>query len=255
MSGKNPYLGGLLPKGGHPSPHLQSRAHVGRILRETLPTTEFRSGPIIGSGSASFEMVRYLTGLPVMLTPRWVLNPVSPIAIRDVLHYLLLALDRGPSGVVEVGMEPLSFKAMMEIYASVRGLKRLILPVPVLAPRLAALWVGLVTPIPTRLAIRLVEGILHPLVADTGWARRRFPEVEPISYRRSVELALERTTLGEVETRWSGALGGQGVYLEDREVRTRFVEAEPSSVFRVFSSLGGSRAGLSGVGPGRLGDF
>lgn len=244
------YLGGLLPKGGHPSPHLQSRAHVGRILRETLPTTEFRSGPIIGSGSASFEMVRYLTErLPVMLTPRWVLNPVSPIAIRDVLHYLLLALDRGPSGVVEVGMEPLSFKAMMEIYASVRGLKRLILPVPVLAPRLAALWVGLVTPIPTRLAIHLVEGILHPLVADTGWARRRFPEVEPISYRRSVELALERTTLGEVETRWSGALGGQGVYLEDREglireVRTRFVEAEPSSVFRVFSSLGGEQGWL-----------
>ena len=121
------YLGGLLPPTGTPSHHLQSRARVGEILRAHLPTTEFRAGPIVGSGSASFEMVRYLTErLPVMVAPRWILNPVSPIAIRDVLSYLLLALERGPQGVVEVGAPALSFKGMMETYAEVRGLKRLI---------------------------------------------------------------------------------------------------------------------------------
>ncbi|APD10308.1 MULTISPECIES: SDR family oxidoreductase [Thermus] len=244
------YLGGLLPRKGRPSPHLASRARVGEILRRGVPTTEFRAGPIVGSGSASFEMVRYLTErLPVMVAPRWVLNPVSPIAIRDVLAYLLQALEKGPSGVVEVGAPPLSFKAMMETYAEVRGLKRLILPVPVLAPRLAALWVGLVTPIPNRLALPLVEGILHPLVADTARAKALFPEVDPIPYREAVALALERTALGEVETRWSGALQGRSYFLEDREgvireVRTLPVQAPPEAVYRVFASLGGERGWL-----------
>lgn len=101
------YLGGLLPRGGQPSPHLRSRARVGEILRAHVPTTEFRAGPIVGSGSASFEMVRYLTErLRVMLAPRWILNPVTPIAIRDVLSYLVLALGRGPMGVVEIGAPP-----------------------------------------------------------------------------------------------------------------------------------------------------
>ncbi|GAA6756636.1 SDR family oxidoreductase [Thermus thalpophilus] len=244
------YLGGLLPRGAAPSLHLKSRARVGEILRAHLPTTELRAGPIVGSGSASFEMVRYLTErLPVMVAPRWVLNPVSPIAIRDVLAYLLLALERGPSGVAEIGAPPLTFKAMMETYAEVRGLKRLILPVPVLAPRLAALWVGLVTPIPNRLALPLVEGILHPLVADTAKAQALFPEVTPIPYRKAVELALARIALGEVETRWSGALQGQSYFLEDREgiireVRALTVQAPPERVYQVFASLGGERGWL-----------
>ncbi|MFN4070215.1 MAG: DUF2867 domain-containing protein [Thermus caldifontis] len=244
------YLGGLLPPTGTPSHHLQSRARVGEILRAHLPTTEFRAGPIVGSGSASFEMVRYLTErLPVMVAPRWILNPVSPIAIRDVLSYLLLALERGPQGVVEVGAPALSFKGMMETYAEVRGLKRLILPVPVLAPKLAALWVGLVTPIPNRLALPLVEGILHPLVADTRKAQEIFPEVKPLSYREAVQLALRRTALGEVETRWSGALHGKEHLLEDREglireVRVLTTKASPELLFRVFTGLGGERGWL-----------
>jgi uncharacterized protein YbjT (DUF2867 family) len=244
------YLGGLLPKGAKPSPHLASRARVGEILRAHLPATEFRAGPIVGSGSASFEMVRYLTErLPVMVAPRWVLNPVSPIAVRDVLAYLLLALEKGPRAVVEVGGEPITFRAMMETYARLRGLRRIILPVPVLAPWLAARWVGLVTPIPNRLAVPLVQGILHPLVGDTTRARTLFPEVNPIPYERAVALALERMALGEVETRWSGALFGPGYLLEDREgmireVRTLRVEAPPEAVFRVLASLGGDRGWL-----------
>ncbi len=243
------YLGGLVPR-GRLSPHLRSRARVGEILRAKVPTTEFRAGPIVGSGSASFEMVRYLTErLPVMVTPRWVGNAVSPIAIRDVLSYLLLALEREPVGVVEIGAQPLTFRAMMEHYAEVRGLRRVILPVPVLAPRLAALWVGLVTPIPTGLAAHLVEGMLAPLLADTRRARELFPEIEPMPYRQAVELALQRIALGEVETRWSGASAGHGVRLEDREglireERVVRVRASAEDVFRVFCGLGGDRGWL-----------
>lgn len=137
----------------------------------------------------------------------------------------------------------------METYARVRGLRRLILPIPVLAPRLAALWVGLVTPIPNRLALPLVEGILHPLAADTRRAQDLFPEVKPLPYRKAVELALERTTLGEVETRWSGTLFGQEFLLEDREgiireVRSLSARASPELLFQTFSGLGGEREWL-----------
>jgi hypothetical protein len=153
-------------------------------------------------------------------------------------------------GVVEVGTAPLTFKQMMEVYAEVRGLKRLILPVPVLAPRLAALWVGLVTPIPNCLAVPLVEGVVRPVLADDRRARALFPDIEPMGYREAVELAVSRTLAGEVVTRWSGALGGSGSYeFADREgifreVRTRRVAASRASVFRSFAALGGDRGWL-----------
>lgn len=245
------YLGGLQPETTRASHHLASRAEVGEILRGALPTTELRAGPIIGSGSASFEMVRYLTErLPVMVAPRWILNDVRPIAVDDVLSTMRLALERGPSGVVDIGSEVLSFKRMMEVYASVRGLRRLIVPVPVLAPRLAALWVGLVTPIPNRLAVPLIEGVSHPVVGDTGRAAQLFPAVRPMPYRRAVELAVGDTTRGAVETRWSGALADGPTYeLSDwegmiREVRTLHVDAPPERVFRSFAGLGGEQGWL-----------
>jgi uncharacterized protein YbjT (DUF2867 family) len=249
------YLGGLqpAPTGDGPlSAHLVSRAEVGSILREELPTVEIRAGPIIGSGSASFEMVRYLTErLPVMVAPRWILNEVQPIAVRDVLEYLLRALDRpGAEGIVEVGTTPLTFKQMMQVYAEVRGFRRIIMPVPVLAPKLAALWVGLVTPIMNCLAVPLVEGVVRPVLADDSRARALFPEVEPISYRDAVALAVKRTTEGDVVTRWSGALGASLPYeLRDeegiiREVRTCLVPAPPEAVYRSFAGLGGDRGWL-----------
>ncbi|HSF39138.1 MAG TPA: DUF2867 domain-containing protein [Thermoanaerobaculia bacterium] len=245
------YLGGLQPAGDRISGHLQSRAEVGEILRGGLPATELRAGPIIGSGSASFEMVRYLTErLPAMIAPRWVMNEVQPISVRDILSYLLLALERAPAGVVEVGSDRLTFREMMQVYASVRGLRRLIVPIPVLTPHLAGLWVGLVTPIPNHLAVPLIEGVIRPVVADTSRARELFSEIEPVSYRRAVELALEKIRDGRVETRWSGALGGGLTYqLTDREglireVRTLHVPLPPERVFRVFSGLGGDRGWL-----------
>ena len=249
--GKVVYLGGLLPEGENVSDHLASRAEVGRILREGLPTTEFRAGPVIGSGSASFEMVRYLTErLPAMVAPKWILNDVQPIAVRDILEYLLLALDREATGVFNVGTEPMSFKAMMQVFAEVRGLKRVIVPVPVLAPKLAALWVGLVTPIPNRLAVPLIEGVVHPVVADSSRTLAEFPEVSPLPYREAVERALRSTEANAVSTRWSSALGDapafelsqrQGLI---RETRSRITTADPESTFRAFSSLGGSRGWL-----------
>ncbi len=250
------YLGGIVPDQapgeGIRSAHLSSRVEVGELLRKGLPTTEFRAGPIIGSGSASFEMVRYLTErLPVMTAPRWILNPVRPVAVRDVLSYLFLAGERGEAlGTLDIGSEAITFRGMMTQYARVRGLRRLIIPVPVLAPGLAGRWVGLVTPIPNSMAVPLVEGVLQPVVGDTRAAREAFPEVEPLSYTTAVDLALTRIRDGQVATRWSGALGGRDTYsFEDREgiareVRTRMVDAPTDTVFRSFASLGGEKGWL-----------
>lgn len=248
------YLGGILPADREKthSEHLRSRAQVGAILAEHLPTTEFRAGPIIGSGSASFEMVRYLTErLPAMVAPKWIRNAVRPIAVRDILAYLVGAAEGGePRGVIDVGTELLTFQGMMEGYAQVRGLRRWIMPVPVLAPRLAGLWVGLVTPIPLSIARPLVEGVVQPVVGDTTQARLHFPEIEPMPYTAAVALALERVRTGSVPTRWSGALGAAPTFeYEDSEglvseVRSLWVDAPPEAVFRAFTSVGGERGWL-----------
>lgn len=245
------YLGGLLPRGKRPSRHLSSRAQVGRLLRNSLPATEFRAGPIIGSGSASFEMTRYLTErLPVMVTPRWIMNKVQPIAIRDILAYLIAALDKGPCGIVPVGGNVLTFRQMMLQFAEVRGLRRTIWPTPVLTPNLAARWVGLVTPLSNSLAVPLIEGIVTPVLADTRKARHLFPQIEPIPYREAVKSAVARIRTGDVETRWSGALGaGPTFRLTDREgmmfeERSVHVKRPPEAVARGFMSIGGERGWL-----------
>lgn len=248
------YLGGLLPTASHVSVHLRSRAEVGAILHAYCNTTEFRAGPIIGSGSASFEMVRYLTErLPIMVAPRWILNDVQPIAIRDVLSYLIAALDHKPLGIVDIGVAPLTFKEMMLGYAAVRNLQRIIIPLPVPFPMAVAgaSWVGLVTPIPNDLAIPLVEGVVDPIIGDTRRARHEFPEIEPITYRRAVELAIKRIERADVETRWSGALGGAVTYeMKEaegmvREVRSIYTELPARALFKSFSTIGGERGWLA----------
>jgi uncharacterized protein YbjT (DUF2867 family) len=239
------YLGGLLPKSDG-SKHLSSRAATGRILREHLPLTEFRAGPIIGSGSASFEMIRYLTErLPIMIAPKWVKNLIQPIAIRDILSYLIESLNVGPSGIVDIGSNVVTFKDMIYDYAEVRGLKRKIISVPVLTPYLAGLWIGLVTPIQNRLALPIIAGIIKDLVANTHKAETLFPEIKPISYKHAVSLALEKVYEEHVETRWSGALGtneSNRIYDEQgaiSEVRTRIIDVPAKTVFGVISKVGG----------------
>lgn len=246
------YLGGLLPKESV-SEHLKSRAAVGEILREGGKTTEFRSGPIIGSGSASFEMVRYLTErIPVMIVPKWVKNDVQPIAVRNVIEYLIAALKHEPLGIVDIGADVLPFRGMMETFAEVRGLKRVIITVPVLTPLLSGLWVGLITPIPNSLAVPLVKGIINPVLADTTNAKKNFPEIEPMRYQDAVALALEKIDEKAVETRWSGSYGEdaptykmtdrEGIF---KEVRTVATDASPESVYKSFTSIGGDKGWLA----------
>lgn len=186
------YLGGLIPKEGPSSPHLDSRREVGEILRRRLPTTEVRAGPIIGPGSGSFDMVRHLVDrLPVMVAPRWIDHEVTPVAVGDVLTYLVRAGEDRPGDVVDIGAPaPVSFRDMMRIYARLRGKRRWIVAVPLLVPRIAALWVGLVTPIPNALAVPLVEGIVASPVADLSRARKLWPDVEPATYKEAVRRAI-----------------------------------------------------------------
>jgi uncharacterized protein YbjT (DUF2867 family) len=247
------YLGGLQPEQKTLSQHLHSRAEIGRILSLHLPTTELRAGPIIGSGSASFEMLRYLTErLPVMIAPSWVMNPIQPIAIRDVLAYLIAALESSPNEIVEIGGDRLTYKQMMQEYARQRGLRRFIIPVPALLPaRIGARIISWVTPIPNSLAVPLVEGMVHPLTVKDERAKTLFDHVRPISFRKAVKLALARIQDQAVETRWSGTLTDEPTYEHldlrglIREVRSLHIEATPDAVYDVFASLGGARGWLT----------
>ncbi len=203
------YLGGIVHGEGL-STHLSSRKKVGEILAQgPVPVTEMRAAVIIGSGSISFEMLRYLTEvLPVMTTPTWVRTRCQPIAIRDVLEYLVAALDdeSGSSRIVELGgADVLSYQEMMQIYAEEAGLRRRrIIPVPVLSPGLSSLWVGLVTPLPPSVARPLIDSLRHEVIVRHPEEAARFGH-EPMGYRQAVRRALERVDLGEVTTRWSDA--------------------------------------------------
>lgn len=237
------YLGGLMPQ-GPASEHLESRAEVGEILRAGLPTTEFRAGPIIGSGSASFEMVRYVCErFPLMLAPRGVHHPITPVAVRDVISYLTSAVRKEPQGVLDIGCEDLTFAEMVVGYSRVRGLRRHIYEFPLVKPSLCATLVGLLTPIPRQLAAPLLEGVEHPLKADISAARDSFPEIDPLDYPTAVALALDAHPI----TSWRGAAGSfttvsredwQGMYKEERSLH---VEASCESVFQAVCRLGGKR--------------
>lgn len=203
------YLGGLGSAKDDLSTHLASRHETGAVLAAgPVPVTELRAAVIIGSGSVSFEMLRYLTEvLPVMVTPKWVGTRCQPIAIRDVLAYLVAVLDDDPgSHVYEIGgPDVISYREMMQVYAEEAGLpKRLLMPVPVLTPRLSSHWIGLVTPLPSGVAKPLVDSLRNEVIVHDPAALKRFA-VQPIPFRRAVVLALARSNALEVETRWSDA--------------------------------------------------
>lgn len=207
------YLGGIIAQDELLSPHLQSRADTGTILRSFgVPTIELRAGIVIGSGSASFEMLRYLTErLPIMTTPRWVETKIQPIAVRDVLRYLVgaAAIDSSVSGDFDIGgPEVFSYREMMMKYAEAAGLrKRIIIPVPVLTPKLSSGWVGLVTPVPITLARRLVESLKNEVVVRDDSIRKLIPDSKAglTPFKTAVELALTRIKEANVETRWTNA--------------------------------------------------
>ncbi|MHC4970956.1 MAG: NAD(P)H-binding protein [Planctomycetota bacterium] len=185
------YLGGL-GDGPELSEHLASRQDVGRVLRESgVPTVEFRASIIIGAGSLSFQMIRSLVErLPVMLLPRWVRTRAQPIAVDDVLAYLLQALERDVSGVYEIGgADQVSYLDLMREYARQRGLRRLMVRVPVLTPWLSSLWLSLVTPLYARVGRKLIEGVRNETVVRDHRAQKDF-DVRPVGVRAAVASAL-----------------------------------------------------------------
>ncbi len=207
------YLGGIIAPNEVMSPHLQARAETGEILRNSgVAAIELRAGVVIGSGSASFEMLRYLTErLPIMTVPKWVNVRIQPIAVRDVLRYLVGAasIDPSVSGVFDIGgPEIFTYKEMMQQYAEAAGLpRRIIIPVPVLTPRLSSGWVGLVTPVPYTLAKRLVASLKNEVVAADDKIRKLIPDPADglTPFKRAVQLALTKIKDARVETRWSDA--------------------------------------------------
>ena len=207
------YLGGMVDATTELSPHLRSRRMTGDVLRASgVPVVELRAGIVIGSGSASFEMLRYLTErLPIMTTPKWVNSRTQPIAVRDVLRYLVGAVALEPSvhGEFDIGgPDVITYRDMMQTYARVAGLSpRIIIPIPVLTPRLSSGWVGLVTPVPYRLARRLVASLKNEVVARDDSIRRLIPDAADglTSLDRAIELALAKVKNATVDTRWSDA--------------------------------------------------
>jgi len=253
------YLGGLGDPEANLSAHLRSRHQTGDALREAgVPVTEFQAAVIVGSGSLSFEMIRYLTErLPVMICPKWVFTKIQPIAIRNVLDYLVAALScpESTGRILEIGgSDVVTYAGMMKGYAQARGLKRRLLAVPVLTPRLSSYWVHLVTPIPANIAQPLIKGLGNEVIVRDDSALRLFPAIRPLDYDTSVRLALALVETQGMETMWSDALSSsQGSRTPTtlttregliRERRQRMVSASTESVYRSFASLGGDRGWL-----------
>jgi uncharacterized protein YbjT (DUF2867 family)/uncharacterized protein YndB with AHSA1/START domain len=253
------YLGELVDPTANLSPYLRSRHETGYLLRQGgVPVTELRAGIVIGSGSLLFEMIRYLTEhQPLMVCPRWFYTTAQPIAIRNVLDYLLAVLESPASQgkLIEIGgVDRLSYAQMSREYASLRGFKRLMLPAPVYAPRLSAWWVHMLTPLHWRALLPLIEGLHAQSIVQDDSARHLFPDIQLLDYKTALRLALGRVQNDDVETSWADALvtsAGdshpytfslqEGMMIEDRR---KLVDLSPESVFRAFTGLGGSRGWL-----------
>lgn len=248
------YLGGLAHADTEAlSEHMESRHEVGRILSESgIPVIEFRASIVIGSGSLSFELIRALVErLPVMVTPRWVRIMAQPIGADDLLAYLLAALDlpqEQPSTVYEIGgADLISYGGLMREYARQRGLRRVMIPVPVLTPRLSSLWLGLVTPIYARIGRKLIASIKNASVVEDTRALTDF-SIRPRGIREIIELALRNEDQDFAETRWSDALSSSsadtswgGKRFGTRRVDSRHVDVDvsPDAAFRPIQCIGG----------------
>src|SRR6201995_3123153 len=266
------YLGGIISgQAGKLSPHLRSRAEVGDILLASgVPTAALQAAVIIGSGSASFEMLRYLTErLPALITPKWVDTRIQPIAIRDVLRYLVGAATL-PEDVDRrfdiAGPDVVTYAEMMQRYAKAAKLPpRLLVPVKVLSPSLSSHWIGLVTPVPPGLAKPLIESLRIEVVASEHDIAQYIPDPPGglIPLDQAIELALAHTREGDVSTSWSSAgtpgapsdplpsdpdWAGGSLYVDER---TSVVNASPDALWRVRGGVGGGGAGRPVGGGGR----
>jgi len=248
------YLGGLGESDEDLSPHLRSRHEVGEVLRESgCEVVEFRASIVIGSGSLSFELVRALVErLPIMICPKWVSVKAQPIAVEDLLEYLLAALDHPTteSSIFQIGgPDQVSYGEIMNEYARQRGLRRWMISVPVLTPRLSSLWLGLVTPVYARVGRKLIDSLRNPTVVTDNAARTEFG-IQP----RGLDEAIERALINEdqvvASTRWSDALSSSrgviswgGVRFGNRIVDSRTIDVEvpPEKAFTPVRRIGGKR--------------
>lgn len=251
------YLGGLGDPEMELSGHLRSRIETGQTLRESgVTVTEFRASIIVGSGSISFEIIRYLTErLPIMIAPHFMLTKVQPIAVRNALNYLMAALEtpacRGQ--IIEIGgADILTYRTMMLEYARIRDLRRYILTLPLyFSPRLASYLLHILTPVHADVAHPLLEGLGNEVIVKTDTAAKLFPAIEPMPYAEAVKRALMRLEYDEVETTWSDSLSSslgddkpvilashEGMLLEHRQT---VVTAPQNLVFAAFSRIGGQR--------------
>jgi uncharacterized protein YbjT (DUF2867 family) len=253
------YLGELVDTTANLSPYLRSRHETGYLLRQShVPVTEFRAGMVIGAGSSLFEMIRYLAERePLFICPAWWFSEAQPIAIRDVLSYLLAALENPESSgkLVEIGGPTrLTYADMLLAYSRVRNLKRVLIRTPFYVPRLSAYWVHMVTPIHWRTVLPLIEGLRARLIVHDDAARELFPQIKPIDFDLAVRLALGRVLSDTVETSWSDALVNtagdskpymfaieEGMMLERR---TLTLDLAPEYVFGAYTGIGGARGWL-----------
>ncbi len=248
------YLGGLGVK-NTASRHLLSRIETGETLSsepDKIDVLWFRAGVIIGSGSASFEIIRNISQkLPVMITPKWVRTLTEPIGVDDVISYLAKAADENIKGsrIIDIGAEVMSFKDMMNQAAEVMGLKRYIIPTPFLTPSLSSYWLILFTPVTYSIASALIEGLSSETVKTNGNATELFPDITPVSYRESFRMALREIEDHQVISSWCDSSGGRqcdvplvhdisiAVY-KDRYIRN-IGDRTPEDAFTAVKSLGG----------------
>jgi len=248
------YLGGLGTK-ATASKHLLSRIETGELLSarpDFIQTLWFRAGIIVGSGSASFEIIRNLIQkLPVLLTPRWVRTKTQPISISDVLEYLhqALALDARENLIIDLGSERMSFRELLREAARVMGLKRLFLTVPLFTPRLSSYWLILITPVPYKIARALVDGLKSETVSENDNAQKYFSGIRPIPYQRAVALAMDEISQDQVLSRWCDSSAQKSCDIKDKEKTTKAVYVDrrtvnfgdilPDRIFQAFQSIGG----------------
>lgn len=247
------YLGGLGVKNENTSEHLLSRIETGEILssNKNVQTIWLRAGVIIGSGSASFEIIRNLTEkLPVMTTPKWVDTKAQPIAVNDVLSYLhnALYLEKKENLIVDIGSEQLSYKNMMLKTAKVLGLKRYLIPLPFMSINLSSYWLNLFTPVPFTVAKALIEGLKSEVIIQNDHAKRYFPNIIPISYEEAVEEAIKEIEANQVISRWNDKADdvweknsqndiSKAIFIDRKELDISNIEA--SKVYQSFISIGG----------------
>jgi uncharacterized protein YbjT (DUF2867 family) len=245
------YLGGLADPQDNIGLHLRSRINTGNVLRQgLLPVTEFRASLIIGSGSISFELIRYLTEqIPILFGPQWIYNRTQPVAVQNVLEYLIAALDNPDclGKIYEIGgKDILTYAEVIFIYARLRGLKRRIFVLPGMSVNLMGQMAGIFTPIPAKIARPLLGGMRSDSVVQTDTARLDFPNVHPLSFDKSISVALENLSPGNFESIWENTesefrVKREGFFVEGQRVRS---PVAPGSAWRAITTLGGRRGWL-----------